>query len=50
MYKCYSDSMGNFPCDYGMLCDKCLYMDVQQIDCAEMEEDEEIVVTLCKNY
>ena len=32
MYKCYSDAMGNMPCDNGILCDRCTYMDVQIIN------------------
>lgn len=31
MYKCYSDAIGNMPCDNGYICDKCLYMDVEII-------------------
>ena len=32
MYKCYSDAMGNTPCDNGTLCDRCTYMDVEIIN------------------
>ena len=40
MYTCYSDVMGNMPCDNGVLCDKCNYMYVRQIDCTESEVEE----------
>ena len=32
MYKCYADAIGNMPCDNGILCDKCAYMDVEIIN------------------
>lgn len=31
MYRCYSDALGNMPCDNGCLCDRCSYMDVEII-------------------
>lgn len=49
MYRCYSDAVGNMPCDNGCLCDKCLYMDVEIIrndfyfdDCWNEDDLEEI--------
>ena len=49
MYRCYSDSLGNMPCDNGCLCDKCLYMDVEIIrndfyfdDCWDEDDLEEM--------
>ena len=49
MYKCYSDAVGNMPCDNGCLCDKCLYMNVEIIrndfyfdDCWDEDDLEEI--------
>lgn len=40
MYTCYSDIMGNMPCDNGVLCDKCDYIDVQKIDYTGLEVEE----------
>ena len=31
-YICHSDAFGNMPCDNGVLCDKCLCMDVTIIN------------------
>ena len=54
MYRCYADSMGNMPCDNGILCDKCLHMNVEIINnylypdnwetCDDIEELEENVL------
>ena len=29
--KCYADTMGMHPCDYGCVCDKCLYNDIELV-------------------
>lgn len=34
---CYTDDVGNRPCDNGCLCDRCLADDVQQIYKSELE-------------
>lgn len=54
MYKCYADAMGNMPCDNGVWCDKCAYMDVKIINnylypdnweaCDDVEEWEENIL------
>lgn len=38
--RCYADAMGMHPCDYGCICDKCLYDDT---------ENNEVVIYKDKN-
>ena len=39
MNYCYTDIFGNCPCDNGVMCDKCIHMDVKIVNCY----DEEVV-------
>ena len=43
MYKCYSDAMGNMPCDNGAICNTCLYTDVEQVDCSTVSYGDIII-------
>ena len=36
--KCYSDAMGMHPCDYGCVCDKCLYDNTELVGGYEMNK------------
>jgi hypothetical protein len=36
--KCYADKNGMHPCDYGCVCDKCLYNDVELVGGFEMKK------------
>lgn len=44
--RCYSDAMGMHPCDYGCVCDKCLYNDIELVGGNTMNGNIEYVWTL----
>lgn len=43
MKKCYSDAMGNYPCDNGVLCDDCMFTHVEHVDYSIQDDTDNII-------